>query len=72
MYIYIYIYRASSLLISFSVSGLPLFIAPKGRTWEEFVKESTSHGWPSFRDEEVVWENVRCLHDGEAVSTVGK
>ena len=35
---------------------------------EEFLKESKSHGWPSFRDEEVVWENVRCLKDGEAVS----
>jgi hypothetical protein len=33
--------------------------------------ESKSHGWPSFRDEEVVWENVRCLTDGEAVSMSG-
>jgi peptide methionine sulfoxide reductase MsrB len=30
-----------------------------------------SHGWPSFRDEEVVWDNVRCLGDGEAVSVDG-
>lgn len=30
-----------------------------------------SHGWPSFRDEEVVWDNVRCLSDGEAVSVDG-
>lgn len=36
-----------------SVTGLPLFIAPRGRTFEEFRKESVSHGWPSFRDEEV-------------------
>jgi hypothetical protein len=36
-----------------SVSGKPLFIAPRGRTFEEFKKESMSHGWPSFRDEEV-------------------
>ena len=36
-----------------SVSGVPLFIAPRGRTFEDFVDESTSHGWPSFRDEEV-------------------
>lgn len=42
-----------------SVSGKPLFVAPKGRTFEEFVTESKSHGWPSFRDAEVVWENVR-------------
>ena len=28
-------------------------------------------GWPSFRDEEVIWENVRSLHDGETVSIDG-
>jgi len=54
-----------------SVTGLPLFEAPKGRSWAEFMKESKAHGWPSFRDEEVVWENVRVLRDGEAVSTAG-
>ena len=40
-----------------SVSGKPLFIAPKGRTWKEFIDESNKHGWPSFRDEEV---NMMC------------
>ena len=54
-----------------SVTGLPLFIAPQGRTFEEFKRESTSHGWPSFRDNEVVWENVRVLKDGETVSSTG-
>eukprot|EP01032_Pedospumella_encystans_P012797 gene12796-14776_t len=54
-----------------SVTGKPLFIAPRGRTFEDFKKESLNHGWPSFRDEEVVWENVRCLTDGEAVSVDG-
>ena len=54
-----------------SVTGKPLFIAPRGRTMEEFLAESKSHGWPSFRDEEVVWENVRCLKDGECVSVDG-
>ena len=54
-----------------SVTGLPLFEAPKGRSWADFMKESKAHGWPSFRDEEVVWENVRILRDGEAVSTAG-
>jgi len=54
-----------------SVTGKPLFIAPRGRTMEAFLKESKSHGWPSFRDEEVVWANVRCLKNGEAVSTAG-
>ena len=54
-----------------SVTGKPLFIAPRGRTVEQFLEESKSHGWPSFRDEEVVWENVRCLPNGEAVSVDG-
>lgn len=35
------------------VDGKPLFIAPRGRSFEEFKKESLSHGWPSFRDQEV-------------------
>ena len=54
-----------------SVTGKPLFIAPRGRTFEEFKKESIAHGWPSFRDEEVVWENMRCLANGESVSVDG-
>jgi peptide methionine sulfoxide reductase MsrB len=54
-----------------SVSGAKLFTAPRGRTFEEFVKESDAHGWPSFRDEEVNWDHVRVLEDGETVSTVG-
>merc|ERR1711924_28344 len=51
-----------------SVTGKPLFVAPRGRTWEQFVCESKAHGWPSFRDEEVIAENVRVLANGEAVS----
>ena len=54
-----------------SVSGKPLFEAPKGRTMEHFMQESRAHGWPSFRDDEVVWENMRCLPNGEAVSVDG-
>ena len=54
-----------------SVSGAPLFIAPRGRSMSEFLQESRAHGWPSFRDEEVVWDNVRCLDDGETVSLTG-
>jgi len=38
---------------------------------EEFLNESYAHGWPSFRDAEVVKENVRVLPDGEAVSVDG-
>uniref|UniRef100_A0A7S3Y0D1 Uncharacterized protein n=1 Tax=Heterosigma akashiwo TaxID=2829 RepID=A0A7S3Y0D1_HETAK len=54
-----------------SVTGLPLFVAPQGRTYEDFIAESNVHGWPSFRDEEVVWGNVRSLRDGEMVSLAG-
>lgn len=55
-----------------SVTGKPLFVAPVGRSAEEFLTESEVHGWPSFRDQEVVWENVRVLkNSGETVSTGG-
>lgn len=54
-----------------SVTGKPLFVAPKGRSVDEFIAESNSHGWPSFRDDEVVWENVRVLKGGETVSVDG-
>eukprot|EP00440_Ansanella_granifera_P059957 gb/GFBE01064984.1/.p1 GENE.gb/GFBE01064984.1/~~gb/GFBE01064984.1/.p1 ORF type:complete len:230 (+),score=26.82 gb/GFBE01064984.1/:1-690(+) len=54
-----------------SNTGDPLFFAPLGRSWSKFVAESRSHGWPSFRDNEVNWEFVRCLADGETVSLNG-
>ena len=54
-----------------SVTGKHLFTAPVGRTMEDFVKESLSHGWPSFRDQEVNWDYVRCLKDGECISSTG-
>jgi len=54
-----------------SVSGKPLFVAPIGRSLDEFLAESASHGWPSFRDQEVVWENMRVLQNGEAISVDG-
>eukprot|EP01104_Vermistella_antarctica_P014677 TRINITY_DN466_c0_g3_i2.p1 TRINITY_DN466_c0_g3~~TRINITY_DN466_c0_g3_i2.p1 ORF type:complete len:151 (+),score=25.75 TRINITY_DN466_c0_g3_i2:453-905(+) len=54
-----------------SNTGKPLFRAPVGRTWEEFLRESEHHGWPSFRDQEVNWEYVRVLKDGETVSVDG-
>ena len=55
-----------------SVTGLPLFVAPIGRTMDDFLAESQVHGWPSFRDNEVVWENMRVLRTtGEAVSKDG-
>ncbi|KAL7524540.1 hypothetical protein ACHAWF_000992 [Thalassiosira exigua] len=54
-----------------SNTGKPLFVAPKGRDLDSFLKESASHGWPSFRDEEVIWDNVRTLGNGESVSVDG-
>jgi len=55
-----------------SVSGKPLFVAPIGRSAEELIEESEIHGWPSFRDQEVVWSNVRVLRNsGETVSQDG-
>jgi len=52
-------------------TGSELFSAPKGRTFEQFVRESQSHGWPSFRDNEVNWDLVRVLPNGECVSIDG-
>eukprot|EP01094_Clydonella_sp_ATCC50884_P001497 TRINITY_DN1111_c0_g1_i1.p1 TRINITY_DN1111_c0_g1~~TRINITY_DN1111_c0_g1_i1.p1 ORF type:complete len:166 (-),score=53.05 TRINITY_DN1111_c0_g1_i1:218-715(-) len=54
-----------------SVTGKVLFVAPRGRTWEQFVAESEAHGWPSFRDQEVEWSAVGVLGDGEVVSLDG-
>jgi peptide methionine sulfoxide reductase MsrB len=54
-----------------SNTGKLLYTAPQGRSMEDFLQESRSHGWPSFRDAEVNWENVRCLKDGETVSVDG-
>ena len=57
------------------MTGKPLFKAPMNRDAEDLIYESRRHGWPSFRDDEVVWRNVRCLQDengnGEMVSTTG-
>ncbi len=54
-----------------SNTGSPLFHAPVNRSFEEFMRESRAHGWPSFRDEEVNWTYVRVLPDGECVSIDG-
>jgi len=54
-----------------TVTGKPLFVAPRNRSYAEFVDESRTHGWPSFRDSELVMDNVRVLPDGETVSVDG-
>lgn len=46
--------------------------APVDRSVDAFIAESKVHGWPSFRDSEVIWDNVRVLKSsGETVSTAG-
>lgn len=51
-----------------SVCGIPLFVAPRGRSFEEFEEESLHHGWPSFRPEEIISENVIIHDDGRMES----
>lgn len=41
-----------------SVCGMPLFIAPIDRSWDDFQLDTMRHGWPSFRPEEVIKGNV--------------
>lgn len=41
-----------------SVTGKPLFMAPVGRSAEDFIQESEVHGWPSFRDNEVGYRRI--------------
>mmetsp|Transcript_9918 Transcript_9918/g.9589 ORF Transcript_9918/g.9589 Transcript_9918/m.9589 type:complete len:282 (-) Transcript_9918:209-1054(-) len=50
------------------VCGLPLFIAPRGRSFADFQAESLHHGWPSFRPEEMISENVILHEDGRMES----
>lgn len=54
-----------------STCGLPLFRAPIGRSFEEWQEESVEGGWPSFRPDEVVWENVIEKEGGETASVCG-
>lgn len=55
-----------------SVTGKPLFRAPVGRTWESWYDECQEYGWPSFRDQEIYFDNgttaVRMQPDGEIVN----
>ena len=44
-----------------SVTGKTVFSLK--RSWSEFMNESKEHGWSSFRDEDVNWENVRVLEE---------
>jgi hypothetical protein len=56
-----------------SNTGKPLFEAPRNRTWTAFLAETETNGFLTFRDDEVVWDNVRVLPDSrnEVVSVDG-
>ena len=55
-----------------AVCGIPLFVAPRGRSLAAWRAESVEHGWPSFRAAEVVTENVVVdARDGEVRSACG-
>ena len=41
-----------------SVCGVPVFRTPVGRSLKDFKADTTEHGWPSFRNEEVFKQNV--------------
>mmetsp|Transcript_56685 Transcript_56685/g.168727 ORF Transcript_56685/g.168727 Transcript_56685/m.168727 type:complete len:248 (+) Transcript_56685:59-802(+) len=53
------------------VCGKPLFRAPVGRPFSDWRAESEEHGWPSFRQQELVRANVVFLPGGEMRSTCG-
>jgi hypothetical protein len=52
-----------------STCGLPLFRIK--RTTPVWLKESTHHGWPSFRPNEAYHENIQFKDGGEVVSKCG-
>jgi len=55
-----------------SVCGIPLFRAPIGRSFDDFMAETIEHGWPSFRSAEVVdTKNIQILESGAVVSKCG-
>ena len=51
-----------------SVSNLPVFKIK--RPINEWIEESQKHGWPSFRDNEIIGK-VRVLPNGEVVTPYG-
>lgn len=55
-----------------SVCGVPVFRAPVGRTLAEFKADTEEHGWPSFREAEVVADHVKTdASTGYVTSTCG-
>ena len=54
-----------------SVCGKPLFVAPRGRSFAAWRQETEEHGWPSFRKEELIAENVNIHKSGRISSVCG-
>ncbi|CAK9079961.1 Hypothetical protein SCF082_LOCUS38141, partial [Durusdinium trenchii] len=53
-----------------SACDVPLFKAPVGRNTSQWLEES-AHGWPSFRSQEMVSENLVTFAGGEVQSRCG-
>ena len=51
--------------------GVPVFSPAINRTLDDWWEESLNHGWPSFRDPEVLWGNVIRKPNGEIISSCG-
>ncbi|KAK3287171.1 hypothetical protein CYMTET_5301 [Cymbomonas tetramitiformis] len=55
-----------------SVCGIPLFTAPRGRTLADFQADTEEHGWPSFRQDELIKGSSHINHEtGEVLSKCG-
>lgn len=54
-----------------SVCGVPVFKAPVNRSLASFEADTHSTGWPNFRPEEVIAENVRVSPEGLVISSCG-
>lgn len=60
-----------SLMLFDSVTSKKLLRVPQARSFEQFLDESRKLGYLSVRDNEVMWENVRVLVNGNLVSVDG-
>ena len=55
-----------------SVCGTPLFSVPRNRTLDDFKADTTEHGWPSFRQAEILDKGLRVdLASGFVFSSCG-
>ena len=54
-----------------SVCGAEVFRAPVNRSLDSWLEESEEHGWPSFRTQEAVMENLVMMPGGEVQSVCG-